>query len=293
MEKAKFTGLSHFRQMCRFFGLNRKQLLYFSLLAVAVIYLRADQTPGKQLERICPLPGELTESSGLVVQDNNTFWSINDSGGEAVLYQFDSTGRLTTKRLVIGASNTDWESLTNQGDTLYIGDIGNNLNSRTNLCFWALDLNDRGADQLPFAYPDQQHLPPPRNNWNFDAEGSFYHDSALYWFSKTRVKARPRTKLYRMRTQPKAKAELIDSFRIDHMITGADISPDGKTVVLMGYGKVFRLHPFDPDHLSKLEIESISIPKSQTESVAFLGSDQCYFTDEQGSLYRMSMKRFE
>ncbi len=276
-----------------FFGLNRNQLLYLNLLVVAVFYLRADQTPGGQLKRVCPLPAELTESSGLAVMDNNTFWSINDSGGDAVLYEFDSTGRLTTKRLVIGASNTDWESLTNQGDTVYIGDIGNNLNSRTNLCFWQLDLNDRGADQLPFEYPDQQHFPPARDNWNFDAEGSFYLDGVLYWFSKTRVKERPYTKLYRMRAEPEAKANLIDSFRIEHMITGADISPDGKTVVLMSYGKVFRLHPFDPDRTSKLEIESVSIPKSQTESIAFLDNEQCYFTDEQGSLYQMPMKRFE
>lgn len=266
---------------------------FATFLLMAAVFLQADQSPGSQLERVCPLPGALNESSGLVVMNENRFWSINDSGGEAVLYQFDSTGRLTTKRPVIGASNTDWESLTHQGDTLYIGDIGNNLNSRTNLCFWRLNLNNRGADQLPFEYPDQQHFPPRLNNWNFDAEGSFYHQGFLYWFSKTRVRQRPYTKLYRMKPQPGASAELLDSFRIAHMVTGADLSPDNRTIVLMSYGKVFRLHPFDPEHLEQLELEGQSIPKSQTEAVAFLNNQVCYFTDEQGNLYRMAMNLFE
>lgn len=270
-----------------------KKLQYAFLLLISAFFLHADQTPGGQLQRICTLPRELNESSGLIVQNGNSFWSINDSGNEAILYQFDSTGRLLTKRSVIGASNTDWESLTNKGDTFFIGDFGNNLNSRTNLCFWELNLNERGADQLPFAYPDQHNFPPRRTNWNFDAEGSFYYDSMLYWFSKTRVRKRPYTKLYCMTTKPEANPQLIDSFRIAHMITGADISPNGETVVLMSYGKVFRLHPFDPQNLDQLKITNITIPKSQTESIAFLNENVCYLTDEQGNLYRMPMRLFE
>ncbi len=271
----------------------RKKIQYNSLLLLAAFFLQADQKPGSRLERVCTLPRALNESSGLVVMSENRFWSINDSGNEPVLYAFDSSGHLLRQRSITNATNTDWESLTHKGDTLFIGDFGNNMNARTNLAIWQVFPEQRKAEHLPFQYPDQAHFPPPRSNWNFDAEGSFYWKGHLYWFSKTRVRKRPHTKLYRMATDPKAKAQLLDSFPIKTMITGADISPDGRQVILMSYGKVYRLQPFKPHSLDQGEITGISIPHSQTEGIAFLNSNWCYLTDEQGNLYRLPMRLFD
>jgi hypothetical protein len=288
--EAKFMGLSPLRQMGLFI---RKKLQYASLLLLAAFFLQADQTPGGQLDRICPLPRALNESSGLVVVNENCFWSINDSGNEPVLYAFDSSGRLLRERSLTNATNTDWESLTHKGDTLFIGDFGNNMNARTNLAFWQVPPGQQKATHLPFQYPDQANFPPAKSNWNFDAEGSFYWKGHLYWFSKTRVTHDPHTKLYRMAPEPNAKAQLLDSFPIDNMITGADISPNGHQVVLMGYGNAYRLKPFKPHSLDEVEVTSISIPHSQTEAVAFLDSNWCYLTDEQGNLYRLPMRLFD
>ena len=267
--------------------------LTLPLFPLACFFLQADESPGGRFQKVCTLPSPVTESSGLVVVNANAFWTLNDSGNDPVLYHFDSTGNLLQSRPLTNATNTDWESLTHKGDTLFIGDFGNNLNSRTNLGFWEVPPDSQTATFLPFAYPDQAHFPPPHSNWNFDAEGSFYWEGSLYWFSKTRVRNPAYTKLYRMRAAPEAKAELLDSFQIDGMITGADISQDGRTVVLMSYGKAYRLQPFNPQKLAAITIQSISLPKTQTEAIAFLNERVCYMTDEQANLYKLPLNLFE
>ena len=75
--------------------------------------------------------------------ESNVFWSHNDSGGDARLYSVDSTGRALGTTRVPGATNRDWEALASGpcigGSCLYIGDVGDNSESRANVTVWRVD----------------------------------------------------------------------------------------------------------------------------------------------------------
>ena len=108
----------------------------------------------------------LVEASGLVRSsiESNVFWSHNDSGGDARLYSFDSTGRALGTTRVPGATNRDWEALASGpctgGSCLYIGDVGDNTESRDNVTMWrvgvpnASDTRTTTPERLTLRYAD-------------------------------------------------------------------------------------------------------------------------------------------
>ena len=104
----------------------------FSKLLLFLPFMVACQTISPRL--VCALPDILKESSGLVVQSPNIFWTLNDSGGETSLYQFDSTGRIRRVVALLNSTNKDWEELTTDSTgNFYVGDFGNNDETRRNL----------------------------------------------------------------------------------------------------------------------------------------------------------------
>lgn len=149
--------------------------------------------------------------------------------------------------------------------------------------------------KLPFRYPDQKQFPPSSGNMNFDMEASFYKGGYLYMFSKSRVPERRYTKIYKLPVNPSKKeveANLLDSLNIKTMITGATLSPIGN-VLLMSYGRIYRLSEFEFHDWEGTKIDTIAITVSQTEAIDCLGSDIFYYTDEQGNLFKQSLKAFE
>ena len=97
------------------------------------------------LRHVCTLPTEIQESSGLVVESPNVFWTHNDSGDKARLYQFDSTGvlrRTIVVKSATNASNVDWEDIALDAAkrNFYIGDFGNNGQSRKDLVIYKIPI---------------------------------------------------------------------------------------------------------------------------------------------------------
>src|SRR5690606_1923316 len=80
-----------------------------------------------KVEKLCDLPGNINESSGMFIESPDKFWTHNDGGDLPYLYCIDSTGELL-KKVFIQAKNNDWEELVLENGTVYIGDFGNNLN---------------------------------------------------------------------------------------------------------------------------------------------------------------------
>lgn len=78
----------------------------------------------------------LNEASGLAVsrRTSNLFYSLNDSGGQPVLYAFDNQGKSRGQLRIRGVKNRDWEALASialDGRAyLVIGDVGDNLAMR-------------------------------------------------------------------------------------------------------------------------------------------------------------------
>lgn len=260
------------------------------IFSIFALYLQ--QCDGQNIapQRLTDLPAVLNESSGLVVRDGNRFWSINDSGGEPVVYGFDAQGQLTDSVRLPGITNIDWETLTfdRTNQRLFVGDVGNNSQARQDLAIYFMDWNGDTlagpVHTLRFAYPDQQQFPATDN---FDCEGMVYAGDSLYLFSKNRqLGSKGFTKLYRLPVDTGFHvATLIDSFLTQFPITGASLAPDGTQIALLSYGSLFLLRDYSSRQFHQGTLTRLGIPFSQTEAIDFWGTDSLYFTDEQGGLY--------
>jgi len=78
----------------------------------------------------------ISETSGLIYYDNKLI-THNDSGNAAELYEINSVNGSITRTITISnATNIDWEDIAQDDTYIYIGDIGNNSGSRTDLKFY-------------------------------------------------------------------------------------------------------------------------------------------------------------
>ncbi|OFZ56990.1 MAG: hypothetical protein A3D92_20690 [Bacteroidetes bacterium RIFCSPHIGHO2_02_FULL_44_7] len=151
----------------------------------------------------------LQEISGLESLDGDHFVAINDGGHAAELYVLNLRGEIEKTVKVLGASNQDWEDLTSDGTFLYVGDIGNNLNKRRDLCVYKIPLQDirQGqevtAEKIAFNYSEQVAFPPDPDQKRYDAEGLAYYQGSLWIFTK--VNDTPwsgKTLIYKLGIQP-------------------------------------------------------------------------------------------
>lgn len=187
----------------------------------------------------------LEESSGLAASQRHpgVFWTMNDDSGP-ILYAFDRKGVSKARVRVTNAENRDWEGLSpGPGPIagrsyLYIGDIGDNLHRRKSIVIYRIqepNLQDRTAvaTSFRFSYPDGAH----------DAEALLVHPKSgnLYIVTKANEKTTvygAKAPLASGRLRKIAELELPPgSFltRFVGRITGGDISPDGRRVILCDY----------------------------------------------------------
>ncbi len=141
------------------------------------------------------LPKTLKEISGLAPLNDSTLIAINDSGNQAVVYLINTKGELIKTIIITDAKNIDWETLAQGSEYLFIGDVGNNRNQRTNLTIYKVKIdrlikNDTvKAESIVFSYKNQQEFPPDKKNFIFDCEAMYFKKDTLYLISK--IKCRP------------------------------------------------------------------------------------------------------
>lgn len=237
------------------------------------------------------LPSVLRESSGLanVSGQGSGFWSHNDGYGDENLYRVVNSGGLQQTIEVLGAVNRDWEDLTmdQSGTYMFIGDFGNNNCDRTNLKVYripnpsTISGSSVTAEAINFSYPDQTSFPSP---WmNFDVESFFHFDGKLYLFTKTDGSAIGYTKMYSLPDQPGTYvATLVDSFYTNDRTTSADISPDGKSVILIANSRIHLFKDFTGDNFfgGNHTLISISGSWTQKEAISFNGNHEIFMSDE-------------
>lgn len=232
---------------------------------------------------------EVPESSGLARADHNNFWTHADGGNPPELYKINLAGELLQTLPIPTTQNLDWEDLAqDQKGYLYIGDFGNNQNLRQNLSIFRISEKEPARiDTITFRYADQKDFPPEKEKLNFDCEAFFYHQGQLYLFSKNRGRHQP-VKLYQMPALPgNYTARVTDSISLRRMITAADISPDGKTIALLGYGNIYLLQADKPDNWLAGRKYCIPFPQSgQAEALVFINNTDFIITNEGGKIFK-------
>lgn len=263
-----------------------------------------------QLKWEAEIPEKLSENSGIARYTDETVWLIEDNGNGDNIYQVDFKGKLRKEFEVKNAKNQDWEDLAkDELGNLYIGDFGNNDNARKDLVIYKLpnpetEPGDKiDAKRISFSYPEQTEFPPRRGALLYDAEAFFYYEKHLYIFTKNR--ANPfsgEASIYKVPAKiGRYEAELIGKIITCSdwntcQITSADISPDHKTIVLLGYGKLWTLTGFSGDDFARGQLKEIDLGvRTQLESVCFKDNSTLLLSDEVrggqgGNLYSYLLK---
>jgi len=198
---------------------------------------------------------DITESSGMAASrcHNDVLWTHNDSGDDAFIFALDTTGKSIGTWRVQNAQNIDWEDIAAYKDKsgrcfIYVGEIGDNKAKRPDHAVYripepAIKPTDAASDRktpllteraevLRFAYPD----------FNQDAETLMVHPITGDIYVVTKRVSGP-AGVYRLRPDfgrdDISKAEKIAEISVpaipNGFLTGGDIAPNGRRVVICDY----------------------------------------------------------
>ena len=241
------------------------------------------------------LPKEVDETSGLFFY-NGRLWTHNDSGGKPILYALDTTTFEIVQRLTLkNAKNKDWEDICTDGETVFVGDFGNNKGNRKNLRIFMFPLSaipSEGdaiveVDSILFRFGDQTNFEKRKHEHDFDCEAIFATDDYLYLFSKGWETGT--TRMYRLQKTPGNQvAEVVNGFDSQGLNTGADYDRENRILVVVGYVKsiwkpfMYLIFDFEEDGV-KLSNRRFEMPQwtgAQTEGICFFDEGRCYVSAE-------------
>ena len=223
------------------------------------------------------LPIQVNETSGLVFWKRK-LWTHNDSGRDPVLYQLNPrTGIAENIVSIDNATNKDWEDIIQDNAFMYIGDFGNNANgNRTDLKIYKIAKaaiasgNTVPAEVINFVYSDQTDFTPRgSNNTDYDCEAMIAYGDSLYLFSKNWITKK--TKLYALPKTPGSySAVKLDELDVNGLITGAEVLPDQRVIVLSGYSTalspfIYLLYDFSGNHFFGANKRKAGLTQSFTQ----------------------------
>lgn len=244
------------------------------------------------------LPSTVSESSGLIYFDGRLI-THNDSGSTNMLFEIDSiSGAITRTVIVNNAVNVDWEALAQDSTHIYIGDIGNNSGSRTDLKIYKIDKNDYlnstnvSAEVINFSYSDQVSFSPNPNNTEWDSETIISLDSNLVIITKDWVTESSKAYTIPKTTGAHSALPMATILNNSGLITDAAYNPVTSELYLVGYNNI--LQPFLWIGQNVLENDlfagvftQIWLPSlgfEQIEAIAEVAPDRYFMTSEAYSI---------
>lgn len=240
----------------------------------------------------------LSENSGMIFW-NNLLWQHNDGGDAAAIYAMDTISNRILRTITLnGVTNIDWEDMTQDETHIYIGDFGNNANgSRTDLKIYKLEKSAITASSgdtiltpeiIAFSYPDQTNtgLAIGANKTDFDCEAMIAYDNGLFLFTKQWTGNQ--TALYEIpKTAGNHAATRSGTLNVNGMITGADVFPATRTIVLTGYNAsltrfIYLLYDFNGTEFFGGNKRKVTLGGAlqQTESIAFVNEHHAFIGTE-------------
>lgn len=257
-------------------------------------------------------PQQLYESSGLIITPQGLFSLSDDKRPE--FYRVDTSSAEILQTIVVrDITFEDKEAISFDGDFLYIGDFGNNDGDRDDLKIVKINAADVGSEAvaevdgevIEFYYPEQVEFDLKKSKNNFDCEAMVAQGDHIYLFTKQR--SDHHTTLYVVPNTPgRHAAEKKAVFDAQGLVSDAALSPDGRTLLILGYQKkhhfpfIWEVSEFsgadfftghtEYELLSKYPIDF------QTEGIAFIDNENIFVScetsdDVKASLYRLQLNK--
>lgn len=244
----------------------------------------------------------ITETSGMVKSRlwPGVFWVHNDSGDQPRIFPITRNGTIIQPQWmnnyqgiqIPDAVNVDWEDIATDNDGhLIIADLGNNANTRRDLCIYVVNepfpsetVITSVFRRIDVYYPDQTSFPPEERN--FDSEAIFWANGRIYVLTKHRSDTH--TKLYRLdSTEPHVKnpLSLLSAFRINSMVTSADATIDGRALAVLTYEAVWYFEaPAETDDYFNGSVRWLPIEAGKNEGVCIDGDKLLIVNEERDIL---------
>ena len=246
-------------------------------------------------EKSVELDSSLKETSGLTLWDG-LIWTHNDSDDNR-LYGLDTnSGEIQRTEVLVGAVNQDWEEISSDADYIYVGDIGNNSGSRTNLHILRVKKSSLGTgnpvfETIWFSYEDQFDFKPAGGQQtDFDCEAFLVTSDSIFLFTKQWLSLG--TAVYAIPNKPGTFVAIrTGSYDVGGLITGAAFMEEQRLLVLSGYSSLlvpffhicydFQGNDFFGGDNRRV---NISIPFCQVEGIATDNGLDYYITNETTSV---------
>ncbi len=257
---------------------------------------------------------DIPEASGIVASRRTAgvWWTHNDAGNPNRLYAIDAAGGLRARIIVDGAVNRDWEDIAEGpavtaggAPLLYISDTGNNqaikdpAHSRTTARIWRL--TEPAVRSTSVGTPGTQHIPAVAINLRYpdgahDAEATFVDpvtgDLVIItkdWSGSGRSGVYRTTDIARRAANSTVTLQRVATvvLRPGSLVTGADITRDGRVIAVRSYGAV-NLYQRDPAKpvWTAFANASCSTPSPadiQGEAIGFAPDGGSFLTTSEGN----------
>ena len=260
------------------------------ILLGVFLLIFSTNTPFFAQEMMAELDEKLEESSALIVVNDSTFLTINDSGNEPIVYIFNIAGEITHSCFISNAKNIDWEALAFDGDNrLFIGDIGDNKNKRKKRTVYQVYLDEVLTQDtvessfIHFSYAEQSAFPPQKDQLYYDAEGMIFKNDSLFIFTKNRTKPFDGiVKVYRLNLRDSIQTlgvsfelQLAETNWMEDSVT--DAFYENNTLLLLTYSKIYY---FDWKNQVPVQVDYKCIETVTQKEGIFMFKDVIYLTDE-------------
>ena len=268
-------------------------MIYLKRLIFLLLIITSCQSPG-----LLTIEGSITNSltevsAAETALNTNILWTIQDAGNSNNLFGLNMKGHIEKNIDISNVKNTDWEDLTSDKlGNIYIGDFGNNNKKRKNFRILKVNHDDLNKES---AIAEIIEFKLPKDIKSKDFEAFFIHNNIFYIISKE-------NKSFCVFKVPneigRHKAMLKSDYKFkgrNNKITAADISEDGKTVILLNHDKLWQLSDFKGDNFFSGTIKNLSFKhNSQKEGVCFKSASTVLITDERngaegGNIYTFSI----
>ncbi|MRX68160.1 hypothetical protein SAMN06265349_103592 [Flavobacterium resistens] len=237
------------------------------------------------------LNDSIKETSGLISFEN-LLWTHNDDH-DKIIYGLDTLGKIKKKVILNKAINNDWEEISQDSSSVYIGDFGNNYSgNRNDLRILKINKKDffeenPTIETISFKYADQTDFSPKKQNaTDFDCEAFIVSKDSIYLFTKQWKSSK--TSIYVLPNQPgNYIAQLKQTLDTKGLVTGATYLESKKLITLCGYSKLgkpflYLLYGFkNNDFLSgnKRRID-LQLSFHQIEGITTIDGLHYYLTNE-------------